>query len=136
MVPSTSPALILLGAVIVAMIAAAIYTTGGPLTARIERRDEVRRSDLDQLASYVSCVAELQGARLPDTLSKSPRCGQNVRQVDPYSGEPYRYEKLSRTAFRVCATFETEQATSVRMPDERFDPSTGCLYAEAYPRPR
>ncbi|MBL27065.1 MAG: hypothetical protein CMM50_05875 [Rhodospirillaceae bacterium] len=132
---STSPALGVLGLLIVAVIAAALYTTGGPLTARAERRDEVRHGDLNRLVDYVQCVADKEDGQPPETLSRSSDCWQDIRLNDPYSGEPYRYEKLSDVSFRVCATFETEQPERASpMPDDRFDPSSGCLYSQSYTR--
>ena len=131
---STSPALAVLGILIVAMIAAALYTTGGPLSARIERRDEIRRDDLARLAEYVRCLANRDGSRLPETISASPDCGRDVRLTDPYTDEPYRYERLSAISFRVCATFESGQPVRVpQMPLESFDPATGCLNLMKHP---
>jgi len=117
---------IALGLLAAALVVAGLATVGGPGQGRIERRDETRLSDLQRLATYVRCVADTQQQSLPDALRPVETCQAEMRFDDPYSGTAYRYEKLTDTAFRLCARFEeTDWLNDVRRGE--IDPATGCM---------
>jgi hypothetical protein len=115
-----------LGLLVTGFVAVGLLAVGGPGTARIERQDDVRLEDLRQLDAYVRCVADTQDRTLPDALAPVETCRAGQRFEDPYSGAAYRYEKLTDTAFRLCADFE-DIARLNGLRSGGIDPETGCL---------
>lgn len=118
---------IALAVLVVGLVALGLVVVGGPGRGRMESRDETRLSDLHRVRTYVICVAKSGGGVLPDRLERLEICQQDIRFADPFTGEPYRYERLSPTAFRLCATFEDPE----RIQDRRWDAlakETGCLH--------
>jgi hypothetical protein len=117
---------------IAAAVGAAVVTglvyTGGPGAGRAERRDEVRLRDLGALADLTRCLADLDDHRLPDRLGPEPRCGTKIALADPFTGTPYRYDRLSDWSFRLCAVLERPEAAGPVFPEDgTFDETTGCL---------
>lgn len=117
-----------------ALVIGGLVTVGGPETARAERRDQARLSDLHELASYINCLSAEAGEVLPTALGPAVRtCSEDPPLVDRTDGAPFSYERLSETSFRICARFERpdrmETGGYVRYSFERFEPSTGCLSA-------
>lgn len=114
-----------------ALVVLGLLTVGGPQTARAERRDQARLSDLHQLVSYVSCVSAQSGEVLPEALSPTIKaCAEDPPLSDRFGGAPYGYEPLSATSYRLCATFERPERLMPSMgmnSAESFEPSTGCL---------
>lgn len=121
----TLPA-IALGVLVAAAIVAGLLTVGGPGQGRIERRDSERLSDLHRLESYVACVAALGDGTLPESLDPDERCAGSDYLVDPFTSEPYRYEKLSETGYRICARFEQVGNVPGHV-NPQFDRETGCM---------
>jgi hypothetical protein len=114
---------LLLGAGVLAALAAGFWLIGGPETARMENRDEKRMMDLRALQAHAICLAKANAQTLPETLTGSEGCPA-PRLDDRFTDAPYRYARLSPTAFEVCAGFEMPE----RMRDSpQFDPDTGCL---------
>lgn len=111
----------------VGLVAAGLATVGGPGKGRTEAQDRTRLSDLQNLSHYVECVADAQGKRLPDTLATVEACKRALRLADPFTGEAYRYERLSDTAFRLCARFSGPDGLSGGWSDPFLDAETGCL---------
>jgi hypothetical protein len=99
-------------AVLVAVVAG-LVVTGSPGTQRMLRQDERRVSDLRRLANSVSRHYD-QTRNLPDTLDDLVD-GQNLSQLprDPATDEPYGYEALAATRFRLCAEFALEARTEI-----------------------
>ena len=53
-------------------------------------------------------------------------CGGDRRFEDPYTGAPYRYERVTDTAFRLCAGFgNVARLNGIRAAE--IGPATGCL---------
>ena len=88
----------------VAAIAAGLWVAGGPLRARMERRDDARQSDLMRLSAHIDCLAG--NGRMPADLAETDRCPGPIRRADPYTGAPYRVEPLAPASYRLCADFE------------------------------
>lgn len=124
---SETLAQIALATLVLGLVVLGLVATGGPGKGRMERRDETRLSDLNLLRSHVLCVAESRGDVLPDRLEPLETCRHDIRFADPFTGEPYRYERLSPTAFRLCATFE-DPASVHDWRDDALDKETGCLH--------
>lgn len=102
---------------------------GGPESARQERRDQQRQTDLQRLDYQVQCLAGNAGNLLPQAIAGTDACPLPDDLVDPKTGEAYRYQILSEQSYRICATFESDAPVY----DQRFDPESGCLSATVSP---
>ena len=107
----------------VLLVALGLWVVGGPGQGRIEMRDAARLSDLRDLIDQAQCVYRTTGA-IPDTLGPDASCSYATVFEDRFTGEPYRYARVSDEVVRVCATFEAPGA--VRAYDN-FDAQAGCL---------
>lgn len=115
-----------LGALAVgAAVVLGVWATGGPMQGRAERRDEVRFQDLLSLKEQVDCLADAANRTLPARLEETDLCLIADRYVDPFTGEPYVYKRVSATGFRLCAEFEAPEMT--RFIHGTFDAKAGCL---------
>jgi hypothetical protein len=115
-----------LGLLVVLLIALGVRITGGPETGRMEERDRTRLSDLRDVATKVRAYANAGSGALPETLKAMDGTPGDLRLVDPFTGAPYTYERLSDRAFRVCADFELPDR--IRRPQVTdFDGGSGCL---------
>ena len=119
----------LLGAGVVAALAAGFWLVGGPETARMENRDQKRMSDLHSLQAHVTCLARARGNTLPQALDETGDCPA-PQLTDRFTDAPYRYARLSGTAYEICAEFELPGRLR---PSPRFDAETGCLHATYTP---
>jgi hypothetical protein len=113
----------LLGAGVVAALAAGFWLIGGPEAARMENRDQNRMSDLHSLQDHVTCLARTKGKVLPQVLDETRDCPA-PRLTGRLTDDPYRYARLSETAYEICADFELPDRLR---PSPRFDVETGCL---------
>ena len=89
------------------VIGAGLALTGGPVEARKERRDRERESDLATLTGLVDCLAQENRGQLPDRLAPTSECDWQSDLADPFTGQPYRYERTGPRGYRLCAGFET-----------------------------
>ena len=115
---------IVIGVVVLATIAAGIWAVGGPATGKQEKRDKVRMQDVVKLEGHVRCLAETSGKVLPDALDDAVECDPTPRLIDPFTNQPYVYERVSDTAFRVCTSFEHPELISYR---DNLNEETGCF---------
>ncbi|MYM56103.1 hypothetical protein [Thalassovita mangrovi] len=115
-----------LAALVAGLIVFGLLTVGGPGKGRMEKRDGTRLSDLQSLSIFVRCVADTQDKTLPDTLAPVDTCQRDLRLADPYTGEDYRYERVSDTAYRLCAEFE-DPDWIIETRAASLDRATGCL---------
>lgn len=94
--------------VIVAAVIAGIVLTEGPGTARAERFDQERISDLGFITNRIDEYYRINHV-VPEALSHFQyEIEFEDRYSDPRTSEPYVYELLSSSRYRLCATFETE----------------------------
>ena len=112
-----------LGIVVVLAVVAGFLTVGGPEAGKQERRDQLRRQDLGKLSQYIHCVAAANDNTLPETISSHDTCERDIRFIDPYTGAPYVYERISDTSYLLCATFEAPEKLSFF---QALNPKTGC----------
>ena len=118
-------AAILAAAAVGAAVILGFWATGGHMQGRAERRDEARYRDLLSLKNQVECLADALDRVLPDSVAETEDCHHAERYEDPYTGKPYVYQKVSITAYRLCAEFESPDVT--RFFHGSLDPQTGCL---------
>ncbi len=93
---------------IVIAIVSGFFIVGTPQQAREFRMDERKVSDLQNIQWQVVNYWQ-QKETLPTSLSAltDPLAGYTVPQ-DPESGMTYKYERVSNTSFKLCATFNAE----------------------------
>jgi len=93
--------------VIVVAVIAGVVLTEGPGTARAERFDRERLSNLSSLAQLIDNHYNSHDA-LPETIEVFSTDANYERfSTDPRTGAPYAYDVLTETSYRLCATFET-----------------------------
>ncbi len=93
---------ILVGLVIVV----GLVQVGSPQSARDIRFDRQRSDRIDMLANDVSYHYQREGKLIGalDELSDDPY----IPKVDPETGDPIGFERVSPTKFFLCATFASE----------------------------
>ena len=103
-------------AVVAAAVIAALLILGAPSVQRQHKMDAVRVQDLSSIASSVNGYFTRHEALPADlgALAKEP--GYRVVQSDPESGNPYGYQILDATSYRLCADFTTDSATDSSEP--------------------
>jgi len=109
-----------------ALLATALVTTGviagfwrlgSPNTQRQLRLDQQRIEDIRQIAlSLHQQAQQAQNQGKPVNLPASLLPAQ--RRTEPISGEAYKYRRLDRTHYQLCATFATDSASN-RLGDLR-----------------
>ena len=112
-----------------AAVIAGLIVSGGPIRARMENRDESRIRDLRQINENVDCQANTLG-RLPDTPRPTEACPGVFPLTDPYTDQPYRYERVDDRHWRVCASFELPDISDADRFGPQFDAERGCLVSE------
>jgi hypothetical protein len=96
---------------------------GSPATRRIERLDEQRLQDLQNIASEIQSMVVNPDKKgeikepLPKTLDEAAQRARAVRlnPRDPQTGEPYRYTIKNETTYELCATFSTGRDSDYRV---------------------
>lgn len=80
------------------------WLLGSPKQQRKIQLDQQRIQDLRQIARFLYRQAEQddESVNLPESLPLSMR-----RLNDPVSGEPYQYQKIDKTHYKLCANFAT-----------------------------
>jgi hypothetical protein len=95
--------------VVVATIVAAIAVMGSPSKQRLMRLDERRVVELGNIADQIEAWRNEHG-HIPGSLAELAAApGVRVPQ-DPASGQPYGYEVLGASEYRLCAQFDTDTA--------------------------
>jgi hypothetical protein len=93
---------------VAAAVVAGFAVAGSPSSARAERNDATRISNLQDIQWQTTNFWQ-QKERLPASLDELVDPANPVPlPVDPVSGEPYRLEVVDTYSFRLCATFETD----------------------------
>src|SRR5262245_1760095 len=96
---------------------------GSPATRRIERLDEQRLQDLQNIASEIQLMVvkpETKGELkepLPKTLDEAAKRARATRlnPRDPQTAEPYRYTIKNETTYELCATFSRGRDSDYRV---------------------
>lgn len=101
----------------------ALWTIGGPVQARSERRDAIRLNDLNALNWHLGCLQRAgQGID-----GSAPDCPSRPRDHDPFTDEAYRMELLPNGARLLCADFESSPSLPDWMNAHTSSESPGCL---------
>ncbi len=117
-------ALVALIGVILAIIVG-FMVIGSPRTQRLVKYDEIKRSNLQNLASEIRYFYERSNV-LPASiteLSQTNSYGSGM-YTDPQSNEPYVYKVIDPTTFEVCAEFNFDSGSDI-----------AYTHSQAYERP-
>ncbi len=99
--------------VVAGVVTAGFYLVGSPQTARMEKFDQTRVQNLNEIAiSIYSYYAKDHG------LSKNIEELKNTRYLygslnDPETGKPYEYRITGPTSYELCATFSTSNKNQI-----------------------
>ncbi len=82
-----------------------LFLAGSPFQQREKRFDERRVENLREIALSIDYYYSRYGS-LPDNLGQLEKIGYSPIDItDPETGMVYTFEKLSGTAYRLCAVF-------------------------------
>lgn len=97
----------IVGVSVLAAIAAGLILLGPPSAERSRRLDEVRVSDLTQLAQGIDLYWRREGTLPPsvDALATVPDAAFRST-MDPATSEPYAYVSVDGSRYELCASFE------------------------------
>ncbi|MFV0384209.1 hypothetical protein [Paracoccus sp. (in: a-proteobacteria)] len=111
----------------VVAIVGGILVAGGPVQGRAERRDDLRRSDLNMLESQLRCLAR-ERRLLSVEIATTEACPATPSLTDPVTGQPYRIEQIDAENLRLCASFEIPPSRDPARRDGmgHFD-DQGCM---------
>ncbi|MBN1929528.1 MAG: hypothetical protein JW764_08305 [Chlorobiaceae bacterium] len=100
----------------------------GPIDEQRNRKfDERRLSDLQRIVSSVEFYYRTHH-ELPDSLDALATLpGSRIPLVDPESGKPYGYRRLSPETYELCASFalESDESTALRWSHKA---GTACFH--------
>jgi len=113
------------------VVIAAFELLGSPTDQRLQRLDERRVSDLQQLAQAVDTYHAQRDA-LPEDLEALVD-GRRLSRLptDPASDQPYRYEPLADHRYRLCASFARASAPESPPAFWQHDAGSSCFEFEA-----
>ena len=97
---------------VLAAVVAGFWLLGSPNKQRLLALDEERIADLSQIARVLVDYVGNQDASpqpLPETLPDSIQQAPDL--IDPQTGEPYEYRRLSDTVYELCANFAYDSQT-------------------------
>ncbi len=105
--------------VVVAVVAAAFVTLGPPSGARARALDRQRIDDLRSTAEQLYNKYHADHRPLDDRLQDPKR--------DPITREPYKYERIDTTHYRLCADFELkgDPENDIYLGSERWRHNAG-----------
>lgn len=108
-------------AVIVAIVAS-FFIIGSPETARDLKHDDQKVADLQNIQWQLVNFWQYK-QNLPASLEelRDPISGF-VAPVDTQTGEAYRYERMSSTTFKLCATFNAQSRSEMNAASSPMRP--------------
>lgn len=98
---------------VIASIVGGFFLVGSPMTQRLLRMDEQRVSDLQTIQSQILNQWTSKG-KIPDQLIalNDPLYGFTV-PLDPFTKQPYEYQKMGDHRFSLCATFSKDSLSNI-----------------------
>ncbi|MBI2644755.1 hypothetical protein HYW94_01075 [Candidatus Uhrbacteria bacterium] len=108
--------------VIIGVTGVAFFVIGSPFSARLQRFDELRVSDLQNIQSNIIHYWQTR-EQIPQTLAElnDPISGFRVPR-DPEYGTDYEFEKKGDLRFSMCATFAQESKNDISREKRRYIP--------------
>lgn len=111
--------------VVLASVVVGFITSGSPFRVRVEKQDETRVSDLQNIQSQIVSGYWQSKGELPQSLADlTDSIKYFVVPVDPKTKQPYEYIRKGQLSFVLCATFATERVadeTSARQIYPSYD---------------
>ncbi|MDE2334904.1 MAG: hypothetical protein KGK10_10245 [Rhodospirillales bacterium] len=95
-------------AVVAASVVVGLFLIGSPGEQRLRRLDDARVTDLQNLSGEIAAYVRTHHA-LPPTVEAASRPGYAIPR-DPVSRQPYGYDVIDATHYRLCAVFQTAAA--------------------------
>lgn len=120
--------------VVLGSIVAGVILVGGPAEGRMERLDDERVEDLQEIMRAVDRFWK-EHERLPaglEDLAREPRT--RVNTLDPGSAEAYEYAILSEDTYHLCAVFDGESRALRRATTDFWSHSGGRHCFELSPK--
>lgn len=116
-----------LGVLVLAAVGIGVFATGGPETARQEKRDRAQVQALRDAVRYVDCIARADGA-LPDALETERLCPTSSLRRFPTTDVAITYERLGQDMYRLCTSFERPDRLQSPLNGRlhNLNPETGC----------
>jgi hypothetical protein len=107
--------------VVVAAVIVGFISAGSPFRVRVQRQDEQRVMDLQNLQNQIVSQYYQRKGVLPQSLADlNDSISGFVAPIDPTTKQPYEYIRKGQLTFVLCATFATEVTTdatsAVRQP--------------------
>ena len=94
---------------VMAAVAGGLWILGSPAQERVDRLDDRRITDLQEIERAVNLHWTRQ-QRLPASLAElSGEPGVRISLRDPITMEPYGYQPLGENRFEVCSVFESAE---------------------------
>lgn len=96
------------GIAVVAAVVVGIAVIPSPTQARLERLDAERVRDLSTISDVIERYRRTHDG-VPATLNEVRQwnLSRDVRMNDPVSGQPYGYQAMDDSHYRLCARFDT-----------------------------
>ena len=98
--------LLAVSAVVAVAVVAGFLALGTPGTERERRLDDTRLEDLRAVRSRVVGHFRRTGVLPPTLAAVDSLLPRGSVLVDPARGDPYEYEVVDDSTFRLCATFD------------------------------
>ncbi len=92
------------GVIIFGSIIWGFSVLGSPRTQRLFKYDQQKVNDLQQINNAITSQYELKGT-LPNNLAELFVTQSYIPQTDQQTQKSYEYEKVSNTAYKLCAEF-------------------------------
>lgn len=112
-------------------VALGLWFVGSPASERDRRLDQRRVEDLRRIADGVDLYWTRQGRLLASLDELTGAGGDVVSLEDPTTTGRYAYRILSRTAFELCAHFDTEATSSLGREFWQHSAGRHCFEADA-----
>jgi len=107
-------------AAVTATVIAAIVVLGAPRVQRQRKMDRVRVQDLTNIALSVTGYFRRHKALPGDLAALAKEPGYRVARSDPDTGNPYGYQLLDASSYRLCADFATDSAADSADPHDAY----------------
>lgn len=90
------------------VIAIGLYFAGSPREARLKKFDRQKISDLQSLSHFID-IYYRKNEKLPNNLEDLKQNKPNLDITDPQTDNKYKYEKIDKRNYKLCADFNKDQ---------------------------
>jgi|GEM_PF-4376238 hypothetical protein len=111
---------------VISIVIAGLITVGGPEAGRVEKRDDQRYRELQDVRRQLDCLARAGGESLPAEIIETETCSSALSEGALLLSEGYRYLPQDDGNYLLCATFEDIDKLRQRYLRGEID-SGGCI---------